>query len=87
VRELSDRLTVHELAGWYALWELDPWGETRADIRAGINGAAVCRAMGAKVSPHDLMPQFDRQEQQHDQALGLAAWKAWVAAHNGQRAI
>ena len=82
--ELRQRLSVRELAQWYALYELDPWGETRADIRSAINGAAVCRAFGAKVNPHDLLPQFDHEPAQHDQALGLAAWEAYVARHNGQ---
>ncbi len=82
MKELSDRLAVSELAGWYALYEMDPWGELRGDIRAAVVGAAGCQAWGARIAPTDLLPKFDQGEQQHDQELGLAAWKRYVERHN-----
>lgn len=83
VRELEQVLTVKELAGWYAFYELDPFGELRGDIRASIGAAAICSAFGAKVSAEDLMPDFDHDPVQ-DQAAGLLAWQAYVVRHNAQ---
>jgi hypothetical protein len=33
---LLERLTWDELLDWLALWEIDPWGETRRDVRAAV---------------------------------------------------
>lgn len=81
---MKQRLTPDELAGWIALYEIDPWGERRADIREACIGAATV-SMWAKdrVKPADLIPEYDQGgEVKHDQELGIAAFKAWVARHN-----
>ena len=50
------------LAEWLAFWRLEPWGEQRADLRAGIV-AAACTApwagRGKAPRPADFMPDFD----------------------------
>jgi hypothetical protein len=79
--ELRQRLTVVELQQWYAFSELEPWGDARADARIAVMGSAVCASMGAKVRPHDLIPQWGQQSNR----MTLADWKAFVNEHN-QRA-
>lgn len=34
--ELRAGLDVAELADWLAYWDVEPWGETRADERMGV---------------------------------------------------
>jgi len=41
VRELLARLTAAELAEWQAFYRLEPWGDVRADLRAGHIAAMV----------------------------------------------
>jgi len=57
-----------ELAEWMAYEELEPFGEARADMRAGIIAATfanVHRRKGARpFKPIDFMPKFDRQPEQ-----------------------
>ena len=48
VAELSATLSEHELAEWMAYYSLEPWGEDRADLRAGVIASAVYNAQGAK---------------------------------------
>jgi hypothetical protein len=78
VAELQQRLTVVELQQWYAFSELEPWGDQRADARIAVMGSAVCASMGAKVKPHDLIPQWGQQSNR----MTLDDWKAFVSAHN-----
>lgn len=84
MRRVKRELTPHELAGWIALYEIDPWGERRADIREAVIGAAVLSPWARQsVKPGDLIPEYDQeQDAVHDQELGLAHWKAFVTAHN-----
>ena len=41
-------------------------------------GSAVCASMGAKVKPHDLIPQWGERSNR----MTLDEWKAFVNAHN-----
>ena len=58
------RCDSREYAEWRALYELDPWGEERADLRAGIIASTIAnvnRGKSQKVfSPGDFMPEFDK---------------------------
>jgi hypothetical protein len=62
VAELSRRLTSAELTEWAAYYNLDPWGEDRADLRAGIVAATIANRMRSKGEktrkPVDFMPKF-----------------------------
>lgn len=50
-----------------AYFEVDPFGEERADLRAGIVASAVAnanRVKGKSFKPKDFMPQFDQKRPQ-----------------------
>lgn len=38
---MPDVLTADELQDWLALYEVDPWGEHRADLRSAVGAVAV----------------------------------------------
>lgn len=46
---------------WLAYYELEPFGEVRADLRAGIVASVIAnanRVKGKAFSPQDFMPDF-----------------------------
>ena len=67
VGELLSRISSRELTEWQAYYSLDPFGEDRADLRAGIIAATTAnmlRAKGAKgYKPQDFMPRFEKPRQ------------------------
>ena len=51
---------------WRALYEVEPWGERRADLRAGIIASTTYnmhRGRGPALKADDFMPDFDRKPQ------------------------
>lgn len=71
VRELLERIDSRELSEWIAYYELEPWGEERADLRAGIVAATVVnsrprdkRNPGKTYKPEDFMPKFGETKQE-----------------------
>lgn len=67
VREAMERIDAREFAEWVAYWALEPWGEKRADLRAGIVSSTVANALctrsgGGSWQPSDFMPEFDGDE-------------------------
>ena len=64
-RLLYRMLTAADLAELDALWEIDPWGEERADLRAGIIASAAvapyCKR-GQTPRPLDFMPFANREK-------------------------
>jgi hypothetical protein len=87
VSELLSRSSSRELAEWNAYYGLEPFGEERADLRAGIVAATlanVFREKSAKAyKPVDFMPQFDKPQQQDWQTM-LAQVKMINAAYGGK---
>lgn len=89
VDRLASHMTVKQLRGWMAYYEIEPWGEDRADLRAGIVAATVAnayRARGPALKPGDFMPVFDKPRQQ-TQAEQLALFKHFAAMHNAAQAL
>lgn len=87
IQELRAVLSYAEFQEWCWYYQIEPWGEDRADLRAGIvastiaNYAGKLRAEGADPAiPADFMPYLDRPEhapQAEAQTLSddeLAAW-------------
>ncbi|HMW57858.1 hypothetical protein [Accumulibacter sp.] len=87
IQELRAVLSYAEFQEWCWYYQIEPWGEDRADLRAGIvastiaNYAGKLRAEGADPAiPADFMPYLDRPEQAPQaeaQTLSddeLAAW-------------
>lgn len=67
VGELLGRISSQELTEWMAYSQVEPWGEDRADLRAGIVAATVANAQRDKKRKHspykakDFIPQFGRR--------------------------
>lgn len=59
--ELRRSMSVHEFNLWVELYRVDPWGEWRDDLRAGIVASTVANVMttGGKFKPSDFVPDFD----------------------------
>ena len=56
---------------WQAFYDLEPFGEMRGDLRAGIVASTVANVMGdpkKPLSPSDFMPLLD-QGQKSPQAV------------------
>ena len=60
VRELLSRIGSDELTEWMAFYQLEPFGDFRADVRSGIVAATFANANRAKdaqpFTPEDFMP-------------------------------
>lgn len=55
-------MSVAEFTQWAAEYRLDPWGESRGDLRAGTVCATIANVHAGKSSkvftPGDFMPKF-----------------------------
>jgi len=64
VQELLESMSSEELSMWMAYEVIEPFGETRADIRAGIIASTIANVNRGKsqtaFSPEDFMVKFDR---------------------------
>ncbi|EXI86092.1 MAG: hypothetical protein AW12_02174 [Candidatus Accumulibacter sp. BA-94] len=67
LQELRAALSYAEFQEWCLYYQIEPWGEDRSDLRAGIvastvaNYAGRTRAEGAEpVRPADFMPYLER---------------------------
>ena len=57
VAEMLARMSAHELTEWMIFDSIEPIGEPRADLRAGIIASLVWNAnWTAKKTPFDFMP-------------------------------
>jgi len=65
---LMQAITGPQLADWLDFYAVEPWGDTRADLRAGIVAAVIANAnRDAKrrpepFTPADFMPLAPRRE-------------------------
>lgn len=48
VEEMLERMSSRELTEWRAYWEIEPWGEERADLRVGTLSAIVANVARGK---------------------------------------
>lgn len=67
VEELLSRVSSRELTEWGLYYELEPFGEWRADLRMGIQTAAQVNSVPRNKKerhkawkPEDFMPDFER---------------------------
>ena len=87
VRRAMAEIDSAEFSEWLAYYRLDPQGEDRADLRAGIVAATVAnvsRGRGAKaLKPKDFMPEFgESAKPAQTWKQQKAIFKAAAAAHN-----
>jgi len=69
VRQAQEEISSPEFSEWRAYDELDPFGEGRADLRAGIIAATMANlwSSGKQKVPYDFMPDFDKTEAESEQ--------------------
>lgn len=62
VKRAQREIDAAEFAEWLAYYRLEPWGEERGDLRAGIVASTVANAWRGKdvlpFNPGDFMPEF-----------------------------
>jgi hypothetical protein len=73
VRELLARVGSDELTEWMAFYQLEPFGEMRADLRSGVVAATFANAHRTKdaraFTPEDFMPYIERTTPKDDMDL------------------
>ena len=71
MREMLARMDSRELAEWAAFYQVEPFGEIREDLRAGIIAATTAnchRGKGGKpFEPKDFMPLIEKAGQSEDE--------------------
>lgn len=79
VGQLLASISSRELTEWQAFFRLEPFGEERADLRAGIiastmaNTARDPKQRPRPFEPREFMPQFD-DEPVDDEMEQAALW-------------
>lgn len=74
VDELLGRISARELSEWMAYAQVEPFGEKRADLRAGIVASTMANIHRGKrqaFKPDDFMPEFERTEQAPEEMQAL----------------
>lgn len=67
VSELGQSLTYKEFREWCAFYQIEPWGDYRADLRAGIIASTVRNFNAWRANepqewePIDFMPYVDQR--------------------------
>ena len=65
VRDLLARIGSDELTEWMAFYQMEPFGDFRADVRSGIVAATFANAHRSRdakpFTPEDFMPFVDKQ--------------------------
>ena len=90
VREMLTSMGSDELTEWMAYYQLEPFGDYRADYRSGVVASTFANAHRAKdagpFKPEDFMPFLDKPKatQSHTQPqdetqLNVARFKAMFA--------
>lgn len=77
VSDLLRRVTSSELSEWQAYYKIEPFGDWRADLRAGIvasNATNLAQSQDAKqMTPLDYMPIYKPEKKRGDDARLLRA--------------
>ena len=87
VRELLQRMGSDELSEWMAFYQLEPFGDYRADYRSGVVASTFANAHRAKDAspfrPEDFMPFLEKSpskpSMQGETQLNVARFKAMFA--------
>lgn len=83
VRDLLARIGSDELTEWMAFYQLEPFGDFRADMRSGIVAATIANANRSSDAdpfrPDDFMPFVEKQTTKEDSKVNVARFKALFA--------
>ena len=76
VDDMLAEISSAQFAEWLAYARLEPWGEERADLRAGIVASTIAnvnRGKGQKAyNPQDFMPKFEQETEEEARARLIA---------------
>lgn len=67
---LLGELSTRQFDEWLAFYQIEPWGEERGDVRAGIIASTIAnvnrdpKQRRQPYSPKDFMPVYDRPPQE-----------------------
>jgi len=91
VDRLLAELSTREFDEWLAYYQIEPWGEERGDVRAGIIASTIAnvnrnpKQRRKPYSPKDFMPVYDKppkRQQSTEEMLRMA--EMITAAMGGQ---
>lgn len=75
VGELQQRMSAREFAEWIAYYQLDPFGEERADLRVATLTALTANIYKKKgkpdFKPQDFMPFLPKEEKTPEEMLAF----------------
>jgi hypothetical protein len=77
---MLDEMAGETFIGWRRYYNVEPWGEERADLRSALHGLATCMVAGGKgLNLEMFMPvreqieeQAEREEQTPAQMVNVA---------------
>ena len=85
VREMLTRMSALELAEWQRYYDVEPFGEERADLRAAIVARVIAQSNGARQAKlDDFMPRFEPRETRPQTAADQMAVFRALAARSKQ---
>lgn len=80
-------MTWPQFCGWLSYFRLEPFGEERADLRAGTIAATVANTVRGRdqraAKPSDFMPEFGESDEPAQPITDPEQWKVvkgWLAA-------
>lgn len=84
-------MTLEEFSLWRSFYISEPWGDVRADLRAGIVATVMAKTMGGakNATPMDFMPIVKRQQDSYEPRQmtveeTMSAWADGVRAAGGE---
>lgn len=73
--ELAEAIDGAELTEWMAFFDLEPFGDVRADVRSAIVAQTIANVNRSKGQPafevEDFMPQFETRAQTPEEEYAL----------------
>lgn len=85
VRRAQQEVDAQEFAEWMAYARVEPFGESRADLRCAIIAcvlANIWARKGRRYKPSDFMPEFDRSVKRQSAAQMEQILAGFMVAHN-----
>jgi hypothetical protein len=83
VSQAQEEINSAEFCEWLAFAEIEPFGEARADLRAGIIAATVANALSSgrkNYSASDFMPDFSGEKKEQSRIEEMKARIQMAAA-------
>jgi hypothetical protein len=74
LEQLDSSMSYVEFNSWMRFYAEEPFGDVRADLRAGIIASTVAKVMGGnrRARPYDFMPIVRKQQEADDAIMPVA---------------